>query len=220
MQFFANTLPQWKGRWQVEEGERFQHVTKDIVRIEPHFALKERGDGWLDFHVHYTAGKNAVFSPTDLRNLLQTSKGSVKLGDGRIAVADAGLEAEIEQVLRDCDPKQERGGYRLSPPAPGLHGSQRRRVDRTRQPAGFARPAGKRARFPAKHAAPLPARRRSLAAATRTCGLGGLLADEMGLGKTVQTLAMLESLRSPALVVCPSSLVWNWKREASHFLPA
>ncbi|MEI6340215.1 MAG: DEAD/DEAH box helicase, partial [Verrucomicrobiota bacterium] len=49
--------------------------------------------------------------------------------------------------------------------------------------------------------------------------LGGLLADEMGLGKTVQALAMVESLPGIILVVCPSSLVWNWKREAAHFLP-
>ena len=50
-------------------------------------------------------------------------------------------------------------------------------------------------------------------------GLGALLADEMGLGKTVQTLAMIECLQGTTLVVCPSSLVWNWRREAQHFLP-
>ena len=50
-------------------------------------------------------------------------------------------------------------------------------------------------------------------------GLGALLADEMGLGKTVQTLAMIECLEGTTLVVCPSSLVWNWRREAQHFLP-
>jgi SNF2 family DNA or RNA helicase len=50
-------------------------------------------------------------------------------------------------------------------------------------------------------------------------GLGALLADEMGLGKTVQTLATIEALPGTTLVVCPSSLVWNWKREAQHFLP-
>ena len=50
-------------------------------------------------------------------------------------------------------------------------------------------------------------------------GLGALLADEMGLGKTVQTLALIEALPGTTLVVCPSSLVWNWRREAQHFLP-
>ncbi len=55
--------------------------------------------------------------------------------------------------------------------------------------------------------------------------LGGLLADEMGLGKTVQALAFLDVLRrerpeeGPCVVVCPASLVENWRREARRFTP-
>ncbi|MDQ5977185.1 MAG: hypothetical protein QG602_157 [Verrucomicrobiota bacterium] len=75
--------------------------------------------------------------------------------------------------------------------------------------------------------------------------LGGILADEMGLGKTLQALALLvaskassvgasslatrssrEQARShnsdqpyPSLVVCPASLVENWRREAARFAP-
>jgi superfamily II DNA or RNA helicase len=57
-------------------------------------------------------------------------------------------------------------------------------------------------------------------------GAAGLLADEMGLGKTVQTLAWLQLPRvapeargRPALIVCPTSLVENWAREAAQFTP-
>ncbi len=50
-----------------------------------------------------------------------------------------------------------------------------------------------------------------------------LLADEMGLGKTVQLLALLSSRMSkngpPSLIVCPASLIVNWAREASRFVP-
>ena len=55
--------------------------------------------------------------------------------------------------------------------------------------------------------------------------LGGVLADDMGLGKTVQTLAHLLTekaagrLDRPALVVAPTSLVVNWRREAERFAP-
>ncbi len=49
-----------------------------------------------------------------------------------------------------------------------------------------------------------------------------ILADEMGLGKTVQTLCLLsERLNersAPALIICPASLVENWKREAEKFI--
>lgn len=59
----------------------------------------------------------------------------------------------------------------------------------------------------------------------RQHGLGGILADDMGLGKTAQTLAhlLLEKqagrLDQPALVVLPTSLVFNWQREAAHIAP-
>jgi len=55
----------------------------------------------------------------------------------------------------------------------------------------------------------------------RSCNL--ILADEMGLGKTVQTLALLASdpgKNLPALVVCPTSLLENWVREAEKFAPS
>ena len=55
-------------------------------------------------------------------------------------------------------------------------------------------------------------------------GMGACLADDMGLGKTVQTLAFLQHRwekgeRQPALLVCPTSLMENWRREARQFTP-
>jgi superfamily II DNA or RNA helicase len=56
--------------------------------------------------------------------------------------------------------------------------------------------------------------------------LGGILADDMGLGKTLQTLAWLAWLQEqngkhhkPSLVICPASVLHNWRREASRFVP-
>lgn len=54
--------------------------------------------------------------------------------------------------------------------------------------------------------------------------LGALLADDMGLGKTLQTLAFLDDLRDKgelgqALLVVPSSLIFNWEHEVSKFTP-
>jgi superfamily II DNA or RNA helicase len=56
-------------------------------------------------------------------------------------------------------------------------------------------------------------------------GLGACLADDMGLGKTVQTLAFLARLREageprPVLLVCPTTVITNWAREAERFTPA
>ncbi len=51
-------------------------------------------------------------------------------------------------------------------------------------------------------------------------GLGGILADDMGLGKTAQTLALLLSAPGPTLLICPMSLVENWRKEALRFAPS
>ncbi len=61
-------------------------------------------------------------------------------------------------------------------------------------------------------------------------GFGGILADDMGLGKTLQVIAFLlseqEKLQEDAvlsekfaLIICPASLVYNWKNEIEKFAP-
>ena len=50
-------------------------------------------------------------------------------------------------------------------------------------------------------------------------GLGGVLADDMGLGKTATTLAHLLERPGPHLVICPLSVVRNWRTESERFTP-
>ena len=55
-------------------------------------------------------------------------------------------------------------------------------------------------------------------------GLNGILADDMGLGKTVQALVMLQHAKNtdgqmPTLIVCPTSVVFNWINEINKFTP-
>ncbi|MHB8628793.1 MAG: DEAD/DEAH box helicase [Aggregatilineales bacterium] len=59
----------------------------------------------------------------------------------------------------------------------------------------------------------------------RRFGLGTCLADDMGLGKTITAIALLLHVRdelktkTPALIVCPTSVVGNWRRELNRFAP-
>jgi len=59
----------------------------------------------------------------------------------------------------------------------------------------------------------------------REFNFGGILADDMGLGKTIQTLALLlklketNQLKSPILIIVPTSLLGNWKTEIEKFAP-
>jgi SNF2 family DNA or RNA helicase len=54
---------------------------------------------------------------------------------------------------------------------------------------------------------------------------GGILADDMGLGKTIQALSYLEYFKThngkmKALVVCPTTLIYNWENEIRKFTPS
>ena len=59
-------------------------------------------------------------------------------------------------------------------------------------------------------------------------GMGGVLADDMGLGKTLQTLCWIKYRKDmleaeggtrPFLVICPASVLHNWRRETEKFVP-
>ncbi len=51
----------------------------------------------------------------------------------------------------------------------------------------------------------------------RSVGLGGILADDMGLGKTVEALCVFDK---KTLVVCPTSVLPNWRSELARFRPS
>ena len=219
IRFYATALPSLKAKWKITEGDRFKHVTTDLVRIEPHFAIREKSEGWLDFHVHFTAGNEAVLSVQDLQRLLRSGNPRLRLADGRTAVPDSHLADDLEEVLRDCNPDQERGGFRIRQ-------SQRGYIESSIAAWKGASDLSPSPRLLPNALGPLRERLRPYQIdgalwllELAQSGHGGLLADDMGLGKTVQSLAMMESLPGPHLVVCPSSLVWNWKREAGFFVP-
>ncbi len=82
--------------------------------------------------------------------------------------------------------------------------------------------------IPRLHGELLPYQRAGVSYASHT--RRSFIADEMGLGKTIQAMATLEYIHSqygddetspvyPAVVVCPPSLVLNWKKEYNKFLP-
>nr|WP_240050953.1 DEAD/DEAH box helicase [Metabacillus litoralis] len=57
-------------------------------------------------------------------------------------------------------------------------------------------------------------------------GFGGILADDMGLGKTIQSISFilselpeLRKQKQPVLIICPSSLTYNWLSEMMKFAP-
>lgn len=54
------------------------------------------------------------------------------------------------------------------------------------------------------------------------CDLGGILADEMGLGKSLQVICFIKQILkekkdAKIMIICPTSLVYNWKKEFDKF---
>lgn len=217
LNFYSAVLPRLRSKWKIAEGTRWTQVTTSFTFIEPQFAIRKHEGGWLDCCIHYAAGKEAIFSQADIQRLLTTGRSYIRLKSGRIAVANASQLTKIEEILSDCNPIQQAEKWHIPAVfAPYFQESIAACSSRTSLPSSLIElPLGSMK----QRLRPYQIQGAQWLLARSKAGLGGLLADEMGLGKTVQILAMLESLGGPALVICPSSLIWNWEREAKRFLP-
>ena len=229
--FFARDLPRLEKEWAVTIGERFAHVTRDIERIQPRLEIRTSGENWFDLQYELATPSGDRFSAAEIQRLLQSGQSATRLKNRKLAVFDPGMLHEFQEALTDCNPSQRQ---------PGLY-----RIDRCHAPFldGMAREQGGDVRSDQswkEWVAPAGGERDSAPTSLGSFesilrpyqkdgvkwlnslfknGLNGLLADEMGLGKTVQTLAFLSGIAGKSLVVCPSSLVFNWEREAGRFAP-
>ena len=228
--FFATELPRLQKLWKVTIGERFTHVTRDVERVAPRFEVKSSGETWFDLSVNLETPSGERFSASDIQRMLQSGQRSVRTKNQKLALFDTALLEDFREVLRDCDPAQrEPGLYRIDAKHAGylaeFAGEQGSIVGAP--PAWKAWSMGEGGIGAAdvelgdlEHVL-RPYQKTGVNWLNRLSqnGLSGLLADEMGLGKTVQMLAFIRSIRGKHLVVCPSSLVFNWQREAARFAP-
>jgi superfamily II DNA or RNA helicase len=236
--FFASEYPRLEKEWQVTLEERLERSTqKNIERIEPSFRITSSGEQWFDLTVDFGTRGGEKFSSADIQRLLRSGQSHTRLKNGKFALLDTGAVEELNEVLLDCAPQQQAGGYRIANAQAGfldatLHQQTAWRVDAA--PTWTQRAARQRGEVkldpPALGSLETilrPYQKTGVAWLhfLRTHGFNGILADEMGLGKTVQVLALLAASRaenasaSPSLVVCPTSLVFNWAAEAAKFTP-
>jgi len=232
LNFFAGELPALQKIWKVSLGGRFQNVTREIEHVAPRLEITGSGEDWFDFSFSLESARGNRFSGAEVQHLLQMGQNFTRLKNGRLAIFDAADLEEFQMVLRDCEPGQphpgayrirknqaayldlvfaELGGATIHRNADWENWTQSQRqlapfeVEQLGSLEGILRPYQKQGvswlRFLSRN------------------GLGGILADEMGLGKTVQALAFLRPLEGTSLVVCPSSLLFNWSREAQKFVP-
>lgn len=234
LSFFAREYGRLQREWDVTMEERLQRSTsQNLERIEPRFEITPSGVQWFDLNVSYATASGEKFSAADIQRLILSGHGHTRLRNGKTALIDTGAVEELQEVLLDCAPQQHATGYRLKQAQAGFVDSTLARQGwKANAPADWrARAAQQRGEAkleipPLGHLETVlrPYQKQGVAWLhfLRTNNFGGILADEMGLGKTLQALAFLFSLgeaKQTSLVVCPTSLVWNWASEAKKFTP-
>ena len=238
VRFFAQEYPGMKRKWDVSLEERLQQSTaQNFERLEPSFEIRPSGQRWFDLEMSLASAAGEKFSAADIQRLILSGNGSTRLGNGRIALIDTGALEEFNEVLRDCAPQQHGRGYRLNAvQAAFLDATFKQQPGwKVRAADGWRERAAKQSGRTKLECPPLgdlddvlrPYQKHGVAwmQFLRDNGFGGILADEMGLGKTLQTLAFIRSchtnrrLSGPVLIVCPTSLVFNWLSEAKKWTP-
>ena len=228
--FFATELPRLQRLWKVTIGERFTHVTRDVERVAPRFEVKSSGETWFDLSVNLETPSGERFAAADIQRMLQSGQRSIRLKNQKLAIFDTALLDDFREVLRDCDPAQrEPGLYRIDAKHAGyLAEFANEQGTLTGTPprwqawsAGAGGTSAADVEFGDLDGVLRPYQKTGVNWLNQLIhnGWSGLLADEMGLGKTVQMLAFIRTLRGKHLVVCPSSLAFNWQREATRFAP-
>jgi superfamily II DNA or RNA helicase len=228
--FLAEYGDKLRGHFRASFTPDFVQRTAHLQPVEIVANAAEAGGG--EFEV--TVGLRAGPAPeAELRSALMGGRNYVEAG-GRIALIGSGQLAQLVRAQRALS----------GDPAAPAAARQTRRVTGAQTsvandileelspgfeaPETWKRRSGALKNLSALQAAPMPA---ALAAQLRPYQkigvawlwhldqnqLGGILADEMGLGKTLQALGLILCLPGPALVVCPASLLENWRREAARF---
>lgn len=235
LNFFARELPRIQREWQVSLEERLERSTSQkLERIEPRFQVQPSGEQWFDLDVSYTSESGECFSAADIQRLLLSGQGYTRLRSGKMAVIDTSAVEELQEMLLDCSPQQHAKGYRVSNTQAGFIDATLRREPKWQVQAPSAwRERAQQISGEAEIKCPSLGDLENVLRPYQKTGVGwlhflrqnsfgGILADEMGLGKTLQTLAFIRTIRreAPVLIVCPTSLVFNWMAEANRFTPS
>ena len=227
---FGVRLPAWWTRGRTRIRPSVRAVAKDALQTEGRLSLNEL----VSVHWEVMLGGTGV-SAEELRTLAELKAPLVRFRGEWVEVDEEGLTEALDELARA--EKEEVTASRLVRMAVGAEkgpaglpvedvrgeGSLGRLLEGLQGAEAFSLlppPDGLRADL-----RPYQEKGYSWLAFLARWGLGACLADDMGLGKTIQTLALVQRTREedgegPVLVVCPTSVVTNWKREAARFTPS
>ena len=226
--------------WEVELEGRVKPFAEQADYVEPivHVNESESGD-YFDVSYEYEAGTSSI-SERDIQNALMRGDSFIER-NGRTILLDGDAIKQAQEVFEDCavGTGELPGSFRMS----GIYSSYVESslnalegINIKAAPSWLERAKQQNDQESVKEVELHPQLKATLRSYQRegvnwlrfleVRGFCGILADEMGLGKTLQTLAWIQLGRSdeshqgkPALIICPTSLVENWKEEAARFTP-
>ncbi len=227
--------------WKITFTGKLSSLIDTLPVITPVVRINETASGWFDVGFDFDRQNGPLLPPAEIQRALNRGDAFLEHHGTTLLIDREAVDA-MRAVFEDCPSRESPvPGHFLLPPvyAPFVHASLNALdgID-VEDPPDWRDRASARNRDAHTRLTPIP-----LGMLENTlrpyqkegvywlrfleeAGFNGILADEMGLGKTVQTLAWLSLQRSdaetrgkPALIVCPTSLVENWNREAKTFVP-
>lgn len=229
--FLANILPRWRRSWKLDFGSRMEALWERLDYIEPEISFESSGQDWLGVQLHLRSkNSSAAIAPAEVQRWLQTGKSFERTASDRIVLLPADSLKQYQEVLADCQVRQSASGPMQMPKRfasyfQGALESSGFSFASSFTPEAPKISVGELSPVLAQRLRPYQLQGVRWMQGLAQQGFSGILADEMGLGKTLQTLAFLEAfLRATptgrALIVCPTSLVENWRQEAARFTPS
>jgi superfamily II DNA or RNA helicase len=227
--------------WKISFAGRLAEIVDNLPVVTPVVQIAEKNAGWFDVGFTFDLPGRGALPAAEIQRAL--NRGDAFLDrDGQTLLIDREAVDSMRTIFNDCQSRESgTPGHFLMPSvyAPFVQSSLNALdgVD-VEDPPDWREKAAERNRAGNVRFRPVP-----LGPLENTLrpyqkegvywlrfleesGLNGLLADEMGLGKTLQAITWLSLPRTdsqargkPALVVCPTSLVENWNREAETFAP-
>jgi superfamily II DNA or RNA helicase len=229
VRFFAFDLPAFPRDWKISIAPRLEKASGELEPVAPTIEIVRSGEDWFELKYSVATDAGEGIPLAEVQRLLRSGQNQTRLKNGKIAVLNPDALDDFEQLLRDADPRQNQPGvYRFKRIQAGYLTNTAEEIGARLSGAAEALREGGEATGMVERLGALGEQLRdyqitgvSWLSALAAQNLGGILADEMGLGKTVQALAFLrlQRGRGPALIVCPTSLLSNWQREAERFTP-
>ncbi len=208
--------------WPEGQKIRLKHARRGKVQI-----TNVRENNWLEAQMTVELNDGDHLEQLELLQALRKGERFIALADGSFVELEKTLRSRLQRMDAFTSPDDETGLYH---PFAALELEQ----DENFEVVGteswqwrrdeLATRMHKKIRLPSGLQADLrDYQKEGVRWALRLANLdaGACLADDMGLGKTVQALAVLlaRAKEGPALVLAPSSVIGNWRRETAEFAP-